>query len=52
MLLGTKVFPTPAPLDIIMDLAAHSQPFLQVLGHTTKQIQTSTTVTRPIASPR
>ena len=30
MLLGTKMFPTPAPLDIIMDLAAHSEPFLQV----------------------
>ena len=35
MLLGTKMFPTPAPLDIIMDLAAHSEPFLQV--HQPKQ---------------
>ena len=30
IILGTKVFPTPAPLDIIMDLAAHSHPFLEV----------------------
>jgi len=32
-LLGTKVFPTPAPLDILMDLAAHSSPFLQGVAH-------------------
>ena len=30
VLLGTKVFPSPSPLDIIMDLAAHSEPFLKV----------------------
>jgi len=33
LLLGTKVFPTPAPLDILMDLAAHSSPFLQGVAH-------------------
>jgi len=32
-LLGTKVFPTPAPLDILMDLAAHSSSFLQGVAH-------------------
>ena len=30
VLLGTKVFPSPSTLDIIMDLAAHSEPFLKV----------------------
>ena len=27
---ANQVFPTPAPLDILMDLAAHSSAFLQV----------------------
>ena len=27
---ANQVFPTPAPLDILMDLAAHSSSFLQV----------------------
>jgi len=32
-ILGTKVFPTPAPLDILMDLSAHSSAFLNGVSH-------------------
>merc|ERR1712168_1156891 len=30
---GTRVFPTPSPQDILLDLAAHTAPFLSGEGH-------------------